>query len=153
MRLIYLLLAMLLGMSGVAGATYFGEQSALLQGRTQLLQSRVQAARLQQQAKLARQVQFMQQQQLAAANTTQVHAQLAHLRALQQAEALQQIHLNNGFAGQAIVQPTVDYSAIPQAVVRQPVIVEKQIVQPIQRGRRIQRVQRVCEPQRLRGCR
>lgn len=137
--------------TGNAMAQDFGFLNAQVYGRADQLSARVQAAQLQQKAKLARQVQFLQQQQLVAANAVNVHAQLGQLRALQQAQALQALHLNQIYSAQPLVAApvVVDQHIQQQAVVQK--VVKQQVCQPIQ--------QQVCQPVfrqrvvRVRSCR
>jgi hypothetical protein len=131
----------LLWTGNVATAQTLGFSGSNVHSRVQALDARVQAIQLQQQAKLARQVQFIQQQQLVAANAVNVHSQLAQLRALQQAQNFNALGLNNIYGGvhqsALIAAPGVHHQAA-QVVVQQPVVVRQQVVR-----------RQVCQPRLL----
>lgn len=156
MKTLAVLVALMLLWTGSVATANDGFLNAQVHGRVQALNARVQAVQLQQQAKLARQVQFLQQQQLVAANAVNVHSQLAQLRALQQAQAFDALHLNQlGLYQQsALVAPVVAAPVVQQHVVAQPVV-QKVIQQPVVVKQQVVR-QNFCAPQRVlrfRSCR
>ena len=159
MKFFSLLVAMMLMLiSSAASATDFGFSQSGLQSRVNQLNAQVQTIQLQHQAKLARQVQFLQQQQLVAANTVNVHAQLGQLRALQQAQALQALHLNGLVNQNPLLSSSIVHQQpiIQQQVVHQQPIIQQRVIhqQPIIQQQVVR--QRVCAPQqglRFRSCR
>jgi len=155
MRTIAVLLALIPLCAGdVAVASDFGFLNARVYGRADQFNAQFQAAQLQHKAKLARQVQFLQQQQLVAANAVSVQAQLAELRAIQQANVLQALQLNQAYYAQPVIQQNVVQH---HAVEQQQVVVQEQVCQPVQQV--CQPVQQICQPvnqrrvSRFRSCR
>jgi hypothetical protein len=150
MKTLIVLVVALLSWTNSAMAADFGFQKNGLHSRVQQLDAQVQAIQLQQRAKLARQVQFLQQQQLVAANAVNVHAQLGQLRALQQAQALQALHLNDIYGQHQLIAPFIQPYVVKQHVVQQPVVVQEVVQQKIVVPQQVFGSQRIV---RCRSCR